>query len=73
MLVANHSELSIHKRQVTFVEGQKLASELRCAFTEVSARYNENVGEAFVGLIAEIERMATVDAGPLLENRCALM
>lgn len=75
MLGVNDAELPVHKRQVSAAEGKKLASELRCAFTEASAKYGENVNEAFVRLIAEIERMATTDSDPdsLPGNRCTLM
>jgi Ras family protein len=54
--VGNKSDLRPEQRQVTLADGKKLAEELGCGFTEASARYNENVGKAFEGMIAEIEK-----------------
>ncbi|KAM0719366.1 hypothetical protein Q7P37_005271 [Cladosporium fusiforme] len=55
-IVGNKSDLRPEQRQVTLADGKKLAEELDCGFTEASARYNENVGKAFEGMIAEIEK-----------------
>ena len=55
-IVGNKSDLRPEQRQVTLADGKKLAEELGCGFTEASARYNENVGKAFEGMIAEIEK-----------------
>ena len=55
-IVGNKYDLRPEQRQVTLADGKKLAEELGCGFTEASARYNENVGKAFEGMIAEIEK-----------------
>lgn len=56
MIVANKSDLRPEQRQVTSADGKKLAEELGCGFVEASARYNENVPQAFEGMIREIEK-----------------
>ena len=72
-IVGNKSDLRPEQRQVTLVDGKKLAEELGCGFTEASARYNENVGKAFEGMIAEIEKGQ--EAGQPKEGnaKCAVM
>jgi hypothetical protein len=37
-------------------EGKALAEEWNCAWTEASARHNENVGKAFELVIGEVEK-----------------
>lgn len=37
-------------------EGKALAEEWNCAFTEASARHNENVAKAFELIIGEVEK-----------------
>ncbi|GAB7347967.1 hypothetical protein MBLNU459_g5471t1 [Dothideomycetes sp. NU459] len=56
MVVGNKSDLRPEQRQVKAEDGRKLAEELKCGWTEASARFNENVGKAFEGMIAEIEK-----------------
>ena len=72
-IVGNKSDLRPEQRQVTLADGKKLAEELGCGFTEASARYNENVGKAFEGMIAEIEKGQ--EAGQPKEGnaKCAVM
>jgi len=73
VIVGNKSDLRPEQRQVTLADGKKLAEELGCGFTEASARYNENVGKAFEGMIAEIEKGQ--EAGQPKEGnaKCAVM
>lgn len=56
MIVGNKSDLRPEQRQVTPEEGKQLAAECKCAWTEASARYNENVAKAFELMIAEVEK-----------------
>lgn len=37
-------------------EGKAVAEKFNCAFTEASARFNENVNKAFELLIGQIEK-----------------
>jgi Ras family protein len=46
----------IYSRQVRPEDGKALAEEWNCAFTEASARHNENVGRAFELIIGEVEK-----------------
>ncbi|KAL2119149.1 hypothetical protein VTJ04DRAFT_6109 [Mycothermus thermophilus] len=55
-IVGNKSDLRPEQRQVTPEEGRALAEKFGCAWTEASARYNENVARAFELLIGEIEK-----------------
>jgi Ras homolog enriched in brain len=38
-------------------EGRALAEEWNCAFTEASARHNENVTKAFELVLGEVEKL----------------
>jgi Ras family protein len=55
VVVGNKSDLHI-QRQVTAEEGKALTTEWNCAWTEASARHNENVARAFELMIAEVEK-----------------
>lgn len=44
------------QRQVTPEEGKQLADKFQCAYTEASARYDENVIKAFELMIGQIEK-----------------
>jgi len=55
VVVGNKSDLHI-QRQVTAEEGKSLTQQWNCAWTEASARHNENVAKAFELMIAEIEK-----------------
>ena len=57
-LVGNKSDLIMH-RTVSKEEGMKLASEWDCAWTEASARHNENVARGFELCIEQIEKANT--------------
>jgi len=54
-LVGNKSDLHM-QRQVEPDEGKALAEEWNCAWTEASARHNENVAKAFELVIGEVEK-----------------
>jgi Ras family protein len=72
VIVGNKSDLRPEQRQVKFEDGQKLVEKLSCAWTEASARYNENVEKAFELLIAEIEKVQNPDVAPPKSN-CQVM
>jgi len=55
VLVGNKSDLHV-QRQVSAEEGKALAAQWNCAWTEASARHNENVVKAFDYIISEIEK-----------------
>jgi Ras family protein len=55
-MVGNKSDLRPEQRQVTPEEGKAVAEKVKCAWTEASARYNENVAKAFELLIGQIEK-----------------
>lgn len=72
VIVGNKSDLRPEQRQVKFEDVQKLTEKLPCAWTEASARYNENVENAFELLIAEIEKVQNPDIAPSKSN-CLVM
>lgn len=49
-----------------------MAAEFKCAFTEASARNNENVAKAFESMIAEAEKAENPDE-PTGGNKCNVM
>lgn len=53
-------------------DGRKMAEELQCGWTEASAKFNENVKEAFEGMIAEIEK-GQENGQPKEGKNCAVM
>ncbi|CZT06110.1 probable serine-tRNA ligase, cytosolic [Rhynchosporium graminicola] len=57
VLVGNKSDLRPDQRQVSVEQGKVLAAKFNCAYTEASARYNENVGKAFEQMIGQIEKV----------------
>jgi GTPase SAR1 family protein len=57
VIVGNKSDLRPEQRQVSVDQGKKLAADFKCAYTEASARYNENVSKAFELMIGEIEKL----------------
>ncbi|KAL8405944.1 hypothetical protein RB596_004690 [Gaeumannomyces avenae] len=59
VIVGNKSDLRPEQRQVSPADGQALANELKCGYTEASARYNENVAKAFELMISRIENTPT--------------
>jgi Ras family protein len=55
-IIGNKSDLRPEQRQIKPEQGKELAQEFGCAWTEASARYNENVAKAFDLMIAEVEK-----------------
>ncbi|KAF7454040.1 GTPase SAR1 [Pyrenophora tritici-repentis] len=72
VIVGNKSDLRPEQRQVTPEDGRALAAEFKCAWTEASARYNENVQKAFELMVAEVERSQN-PGEPTGGSKCAVM
>lgn len=72
VIVGNKSDLKPEQRHVTLEEGQKLADEYKCSFTEASARLNTNVAHAFERMVGEIEKSQDPER-PTGGNKCAVM
>ena len=72
VIIGNKNDLRPDQRQVSIEEGQKLAEEFKCSFTEASARVNNNVSLAFERMVAEIEKSSN-PSEPVGGNRCMLM
>jgi GTPase SAR1 family protein len=72
VIVGNKSDLKTEQRQVTTSEGQKLAEQFKCSFTEASARFNTNVTEAFTLVISEIEKSQNPNE-PTGGGKCEVM
>ncbi|KAF2756051.1 rheb small monomeric GTPase RhbA [Pseudovirgaria hyperparasitica] len=72
IIVGNKSDLRPEQRQVQPDDGKALAEEFKCAWTEASARYNENVSKAFELLIAEVEKSQN-PSEPTGKNGCNMM
>ncbi|CAI6333332.1 unnamed protein product [Periconia digitata] len=71
-IVGNKSDLRPEQRQVTAEEGKALAEELKCAWTEASARYDENVQKAFELMIGEVEKSQN-PGEPAGGSKCVVM
>lgn len=63
VVVGNKSDLHI-QRQVTAEEGKALTQQWNCAWTEASARHNENVAKAFELMIDQVEKAQNPSAPP---------
>lgn len=72
VIVGNKSDLRPEQRQVSTEEGRQLGADFRCAWTEASARYNENVTKAFELMISEVEK-AHNPSEPTGGNKCKMM
>merc|ERR1711939_827482 len=72
VLVGNKSDLRPDQRQVSVEQGKALAEKFNCAYTEASARYNENVGKAFELMIGQIEKLTNPNE-PADGNKCMVM
>ncbi|GME42420.1 abhydrolase domain-containing protein [Neofusicoccum parvum] len=72
VIVGNKSDLRPEQRQVTAEQGKALAEEFKCAWTEASARYNENVSRAFDHMIGEIEKSQN-PGEPTAGGKCTVM
>ncbi|KLU84905.1 GTP-binding protein rhb1 [Magnaporthiopsis poae ATCC 64411] len=73
VIVGNKSDLRPEQRQVSPADGQALANELKCGYTEASARYNENVAKAFELMIARIENTPTGSEAVSGSKSCRVM
>ena len=62
--MGNKSDLRPEQRQVTADDGRKLSEKFNCAWTEASARYDENVAKAFELLIGQVEKSQNPDKPP---------
>ncbi|KAK3903336.1 small GTPase superfamily [Staphylotrichum tortipilum] len=71
-MVGNKCDLRPEQRQVTAEEGRAVAEKYKCAWTEASARYNENVAKAFELLIGEVEKSQN-PGEPSDGGKCVLM
>ncbi|KAL8790872.1 MAG: hypothetical protein Q9195_006144 [Heterodermia aff. obscurata] len=72
VIVGNKSDLKMEQRQVPAEQGRKLAEEFKCAFTEASARLNQNVSKAFEQMIAEVEKSQN-PSEPTGGSKCSVM
>lgn len=72
VVVGNKSDLRPEQRQVSMEEGKQLGGRFKCAWTEASARYNENVTKAFELMIAEVEK-AQNPSEPAAPKSCGVM
>lgn len=72
VIVGNKSDLKAELRHVSADDGQKLAEEFSCSFTEASARNNINVAKAFEQMIAEMEKSQNPSEPPG-GSKCSVM
>ncbi|KAH6684386.1 rheb small monomeric GTPase-like protein RhbA [Halenospora varia] len=72
VIVGNKSDLRPEQRQVTPEQGKELAEKLNCAWTEASARFNENVSKAFELMIGQVEKSQNPNE-PTGGNKCLVM
>lgn len=72
MIVGNKRDIKQELRKVSSQEGDALAKELKCGWTEASARDNQNVALSFELMIAQIERSQNPNE-PTGGNRCIIM
>ncbi len=72
MIVGNKSDIKKELRKVPAQEGEKLAEELKCGWTEASARDNKNVAVSFELMIAQIERSQNPNESTG-GNKCIIM
>lgn len=71
VIIGNKSDLQ-SQRAISAEEGKALAAEWKAAWTEASARHNENVARAFELVIAEVEKQAN-PTPPGEGKGCAVM
>lgn len=73
IIVGNKCDLRPEQRQVTPSEAKKKAAEWKnCVSIEASARYDENVAQAFHNLIVQVEKGENPDQPPEKSN-CEVM
>jgi len=73
VIVGNKSDLRPEQRQVSSEDGRKLCEKYQCAWTEASARYNENVSKAFELLLGQIERAQNAGRETTDSQKCSIM
>lgn len=73
VIVGNKSDLRPEQRQVSVEQGKRLAADFKCASTEASARYNENVSKAFELMIGEIEKLQNPNQPAGGDKSCLVM
>jgi len=73
VIVGNKCDLKPELRQVPTEDGQRLAEEFRCSFTEASARLNTNVAKAFEMMIGEMQKSSTPSEPTGGGNKCCMM
>jgi len=72
VIVGNKCDLRPEQRQVDKEQGKALGEEFKCAWTEASARFDENVTKAFDLMIAEIEKSQNPGEPPA-GGKCEVM
>lgn len=72
VVVGNKCDLQNEQRKVSEEEGRRLGEEFKCAFTEASARLDQNVVRSFDLMIGEIEKSQN-PSQPTGGNKCAVM
>jgi GTPase SAR1 family protein len=73
VIVGNKSDLRSEQRQVTPEQGKELAEKYQCAWTEASARYDENVAKAFELMIGQVEKSQNPNEPTGGNNKCLVM
>ncbi len=73
VIVGNKSDLRPEQRQVTKETGKALAEGFKCAWTEASARFDENVSKAFDLMIAEVEKQQNPNEPAGDSSKCVAM
>jgi len=73
VIVGNKSDLRPEQRQVDKETGKALAEEFKCAWTEASARFDENVSKAFDLMIAEVEKQQNPNEPAGDSSKCTMM
>lgn len=73
VIVGNKCDLRPEQRQVTKDDGRALAEEFKCAWTEASARFDENVSKAFDLMIGEVEKQQNPNEPAGDSSKCAIM
>ena len=72
VIVGNKCDLRPEQRQVDKEQGKVMAEEFKCAWTEASARFDENVTKSFELMIIEIEKQQN-PSEPAGGSKCEVM
>lgn len=72
VLVGNKADLEAEDglREVTTAQGQALAAEWGCAFTECSAKINHNIENVFRLVLEEVDKQMGPEPAKLSSTRC---